>query len=138
MSRFLEWVRKIDFRNLTPLQWGIGIVGVLVALSVVSFILNLAMTLLPIALLGLIVYVAYSALKSRGEDSAEALQKLKREEKLKRDEKPKRAEQYDDPITERLVIVEEAPQPSAKEPSQDEIAAQLEERRRRLLKNNDE
>ncbi len=142
MLKLLDWLRRLDFRSFTPLQWGMFVVAVLFALALLNFVLNLAMSLLPIAVLVVVIYVAYNVLTSQSEGSGSKLKrsdsaKPKREEvvKPKREEAAVKASRAEDQTPERLVIVDEPPQSA---PNANDIAAQLEERRRRLLRGSGE
>ncbi len=134
MLKLLDWLRRLDFRSFTPLQWGMFVVAVLFALALLNFVLNLAMSLLPIAVLVVVIYVAYNVLTSQSEGSGS---KLKRSDsaKPKREEAAVKASRAEDQTPERLVIVDEPPQSA---PNANDIAAQLEERRRRLLRGSGE
>jgi membrane protein implicated in regulation of membrane protease activity len=71
MLDFINRVRKFDPRKLTPMQIIVGAAMVIVGLFVLFKIIQLAFTLLPIALGVLVIYVAYRWLSSRSEDIPE-------------------------------------------------------------------
>lgn len=67
MLDILNRIRKFDPRELTPAQIALGVVALIVVLAVLNFILSLANTLLPIALIGGAVYFGYRWMNSRSE-----------------------------------------------------------------------
>lgn len=69
--RLLDRVRKIDFENLTPLQIGVGVLGIIVALWIVVQVINLALALAPIAIAGLALYFIIRWLSSESEEIPE-------------------------------------------------------------------
>lgn len=159
MFELFNRVRSIDIKKLTPVQWVMIAVGIIIALWVLNTVVSIAVTLLPIVLVGLIAYAAFRILTSRSEAPAD-LQKQKRDDNIQQAtaSTAKAARQVDtvistkvEPITNRLddaavdpvtgVILpdlkrleeQEAQQIQApKKADPDEIARQLEERRKRL------
>lgn len=69
--RLLDRVRKIDFENLTPLQIGVGVLGIIVALWIVVQVINLALALAPIAIAGLALFFIIQWLSSQSEELPE-------------------------------------------------------------------
>lgn len=66
--RLLDRVRKIDFENLTPLQIGVGVLGVIVFLWMIVQIVNIALALAPIAIAGLALFFIVQWLSSESEE----------------------------------------------------------------------
>ncbi len=81
MFDVLNRIRTFNLRKVTPVQWVMVAVGILIALWILNTLLSIAATLMPIAIVAILAYVGYRVLSSRGEDAA-AIQQAKREEKF--------------------------------------------------------
>jgi hypothetical protein len=81
MFNLFNRVRNFDVRKVTPVQWVMVAVGILIALWILNTLLSIAATLMPIVIVAILAYVGYRVLSSRSEDAA-AIQKEKREEQF--------------------------------------------------------
>jgi len=82
MQRFMNFVKRIrefDYRNMTPLQIVAAIAGVIVAIWLIVQIINLALTLAPLAIAGGALYFLYRWLSSRSEDIPAEASKSRKE-----------------------------------------------------------
>lgn len=71
LQNFLERLRRIDVRKLSPLQLVLGVAGVVIIIWMVAQIINLALSLLPIAIGVVALYVIFRVLTSeRPEEEA--------------------------------------------------------------------
>lgn len=162
MFDLINRIRNFDVRKVTPVQWVMVVIGIIVALWVLNTLISIAISLMPVVVAGALAFLAYRVLSSRGED-ARTLQEQKREENIQQaTSSTQRAaqqvstviatkvEKTDDsarlavdavvnPETgfaeadlTRLAEKEEAILKQS-QPDADEIARQLEERRKRLL-----
>lgn len=71
----LEWlnrIRNFDPRKLTPTQIVLGIIAIIIIVAALNFVLQLANMLLPFAVIALLAYVGYQVLQSRSPDEATA------------------------------------------------------------------
>jgi hypothetical protein len=107
MFDFINRIRNFDIRKLTPMQWAMIAVGAIVGLWVLSTLISIATSLLPVAILGAIGYVAYRTLSSRDDDAKE-IQKIKREEQLQQatTATAKAAQQVDTVIATKVAPIE--------------------------------
>jgi hypothetical protein len=169
MLDFINRVRNFDYRDLTPTQIVLGIAALVVGLWIVAQVVNLVLTLAPIAIAGLALYFVYQWLSSRSEDLPEEATKSKAQAKvdeaLANIEKAESAQQSEateaaaratvatEDTPERRLEVEQVvnPETGFKEPNisrliereeekmreqdkiTDEVMAQIEARRKRLL-----
>lgn len=160
MFKLINRIRTFDPRTLTPVQWVMIAVGVIVALWVINVLLGIAAALMPIVIVGILAYVGYRVLSSRSENAAQVQQEKRADSLAQADVSTRKAARQ----VETVVAVRLDPQPAARlvEPTVDpdtgvqqadlvkleeqevkrsiqtntdpnEIQRQLEERRKRLL-----
>lgn len=65
MFELINRIRKINLRELTPLQIALGIAGVIVAIWLIGQIINIALSLVPVALVALALYIGYRLLTNQ-------------------------------------------------------------------------
>lgn len=82
MQDLKKLFENFNIRKITPAQAVVGVIGLAIVVWVMNFIINLAMTLLPFAILAVIAYFGYSALTSKKEEVDEKLAQIKRDESL--------------------------------------------------------
>ncbi len=157
MFNFINRLRNFDIKKITPVQVAIGIVVAVVVLGVLNFLLSLANTLLPLLLGGAALYLGYQWLTSRSEDVDAKLNAIKREEALEKaktapesktkpvtqahEERVSRlsVEQLENPETGiketnmQLLLEREEALKKAEDEVKQNVQAQIEERRKRLL-----
>lgn len=152
MFNLLNRIRNFDIRKITPTQIVLGVIAVIIILAILNFFISLANALLPIAVLGLIAYFGYRWLSSRSPAEvkttmAQQTQTVSRQEAMLEPES-------DEVVAERRMKIEQIvnPETGFKEPDitrlmaeeeerlrkadevNDQIMAQIEARRRRLQK----
>lgn len=151
-------IRKIDLRKLTPVQIVLGIAAAIVALWLVSQVVGLLLSLLPLAALVLIGYFGFRWLSSRSEDIPEEATRSRKARTVdeavanvsaaEEGQVTRTDETEDDALTVKQIV---NPETGFKEPDisrlvereeeklreadriNDEVMSQLEERRARLL-----
>jgi hypothetical protein len=72
MLELLNRIRNFDYRKLTPTQIVIGIAVTIIALWLVSQVVSLLTSLVPIAILVLILYFGFRMLNNRSEATEDA------------------------------------------------------------------
>jgi len=165
-------LRQLRFNELTTQEIIVALVAVLIGLWLVTFVLDIIRTVVPIVVVGLLLYLAYQWFSSRGKDADEAIASVRAEKKAK-ERQETRSEQArvriaDEPVSTAadqpapaakladeptlshtnpdtgleeidLARLEEREQALLKETKQmsADIQSQIEERRKRLLGNQD-
>ncbi|MDW8171645.1 MAG: hypothetical protein RML73_04095 [Anaerolineae bacterium] len=76
-------LRQFRFNELSTQEIIIALVAVLIGLWLVSFILDIIRTLVPIVIVALLVYLAYQWLSSRGRDTEDAIASVRAERRAK-------------------------------------------------------
>lgn len=166
-ANIFKRITEFDPKKVTPTQIVIGIIVFIVALALINFVLSLAQALLPVAVLALLVYLGYQWLSSRDpqedkvvkpgrvqqeatEDDSQAQttlgEALEARQKTEADEAARRlrVEQVANPDTGFMeadlarLEAEEQARLAQKEADERAIQEQLEERRRRLLKGDED
>lgn len=157
MFDLLNRIRKIDPSKFTPTQWLMVAVGIIVALWVLSTLLSLVTTIMPFVVLGILLFVGYRVLSSRSEEAAKVQQQKREATVVQADASTQRAREQVEEVRRRrlveptidpntglekvdLVRLEEQERrlmQKAKQADADEVQRQLEERRKRLLGNQD-
>lgn len=148
MPDFLKRLLSIDLRKITPAQLVVGAALALVALWLLSQVINLALSLVPIALILILVYLGYRVMSSRSVETSAA--PARREQRAAASTRSASAASQDgarkrlmveptvNPETGLLEVdlakleAKEAEALRAAKQAADDVSAQLEERRRRL------
>ena len=73
MFELLNRIRNFDYRKLTPTQIIIGIAALIIGLWLVSQIIGILTSLVPIAILVVILYFGFRMLSNRSEAADEAV-----------------------------------------------------------------
>lgn len=167
MFDLVDRIRKFDPRKLTPTQIVLGVIGIIIVIAILNFVLQLANTLLPFAVVGLVAFFVYRLMNSRSpaeekqdataddtaqqqtaadshdEDAFEA----QRDEAMAREAQEAASRMSVAPKTNPDTGIEEADLDALLEKEQrlmdetkqvnDDVMAQLEARRKRLLKGDD-
>jgi uncharacterized protein YacL len=79
-------LRQFRFNELSTQEIIVGLVVVLIGLWLVSFVLEIIRTVVPIAVVGLLLYLAYQWLSSRGKDTEDAIASVRAEKRAKAQE----------------------------------------------------
>jgi uncharacterized membrane protein len=162
MFDLINRIRNFDVRKVTPVQWVMVVIGVIVALWVLNTLISIAISLMPVVVIGVVVFLAYRVLSSRAEDTRD-IQQEKREENIQQaaSSTQRAAQQVNTVMATKVDKVEDSTRLSAdaavnpatgftevdltrlaekeetilkqSQPDADEVARQLEERRKRLL-----
>ena len=94
MFELFNRLRNFDIRKITPVQMIIGVVAAVIVLGVLNFVLQIANTLLPIAIIAVLAYFGYQWLSSRQDSTDSASQVMAAVEK-RESKAPARAAQVD-------------------------------------------
>lgn len=168
MFDLVDRIRKFDPRKLTPTQIVLGVIAFIVVIAILNFVLQLANTLLPFAVIGLVGFFVYRLMNSRSpaeeqqaaatsDDTATQQQpdavesqddfEAQRDEAIAQDAREAASRMSVAPKTNPETGIEEADLDALLEKEQrlmddtkqvnDDIMAQLEARRKRLLKDDD-
>lgn len=147
MPDFLRRLLSIDLKKITPAQLVVGVAVLLVALWLLSQVVNLALSLVPIALVVILAYLGFRVMSSRSTEASAPARSETRVEATVRDTKTaaeegarKRlmVEQTVNPETGLLEVdlakleAKETEVLNAAKQAAADVSAQLEERRRRL------
>jgi len=152
----LKRITEFDYRKLTPVQIVIGLITVVVVLSIVQFLLNLATTLLPLVILGVLAYFGFRYFttdrdKDEVVEATNTTQNVSQttntqEDSISTTVAPAQTMRVEQPINSSTGLREpdidrlnaEESRLSQKEADADEIQQQLLERRKRLMGNDDQ
>ena len=148
MPDFLRRLLSIDFKKITPAQLLVGGAVVLVALWLLSQVVNLALSLVPIALVVILAYLGFRVMSSRSAEAGAAparsetrVEATVRDTKTAAEEGARKrlmVEQTVNPETGLLEVdlakleAKETEALNAAKQAAADVSAQLEERRRRL------
>lgn len=160
MFELLNRIRNFDYRKLTPTQIIIGIAALIIGLWLVSQIIGILTSLVPIAILVVILYFGFRMLSNRSEAADEAVVVDEAEmvqatvtEITDTETAPAQAEAEEAEVNVRHLRVEPKINPKTGLPEADlsrlqelenetkkvtdDVMAQIEERRRRLMGGDD-
>jgi len=140
MMNLFKKIPKINLRKPTTTQVVIGIIAIIVVLALLRFLINLAATLLPIALFAIVAYVVFQQLSANRDDNSKSTADAKASDTQASDNKTPSLRVSDkinpktglrEPDMERLLAEEERAQ--QKEADAEVIRRQIEERKKRLM-----
>lgn len=76
-------LRQFRFNELSTQEIVLALIAVLIGVWLISFILNIIRTIIPIVIVGLLLYLAYQWLNSRGQDTEDAIANVRAQKRAK-------------------------------------------------------
>ncbi|MCA9883827.1 MAG: hypothetical protein H6670_14435 [Anaerolineaceae bacterium] len=156
MFELLNRIRNFDVRKLTPTQIIIGIAALIIGLWLIGQVVNLLTSLVPIAILVVILFFGFRMLSNRSESAAEAAEEgeiIEGNVTEMTDTETAPAQEDQAEVSVRRLRVEPKINPTTGLPEADlsrleeleqqtnkvtnDVMAQIEERRRRLMGGDD-